>query len=431
MAKDTRLEDAVMSGEMSIFDFCCEKVEAQMVRMQEKHPELLWTLEIQDKMWHNYRDAHKNGKKLVFFGGPVPVDIIVAFDCIAVYLDTVPIRLSPNPVLTGKFIDSAERYVPPTTCGLCKTYLGAALEDQYGVHPDAFVYSCVPCDSSRVVYPNMARLFNVPSFGFDFPFRRDERGYEYLVDQIERFVTFMEDFTGTKLDWEKLKAAMTNSNRTYELQGKCSDLRKHKPCPLPGRMLVLNGTSNAMAPYKEMGDLLEQELETGNMLIELGMGPCPNGEKHRVALLQNMLWSFSGAMDWMEQTYDAVSVMDAFGFQHGDNYDHLDDRHDCFRTMAKKIENNPMIHGASGPSENFIYLVDHIFEDYEPDVSIFLGHIGCKHTWASAKMVTDMIQRKYGIPSLYLDVDGIDGRYKTHDEITGALGQYFDTVVNK
>lgn len=431
MAKDTRLEDAVMAGEMSIFDFCCEKVEAQIVRMQDKHPELLWTLEIQDKMWHNYRDAHKNGKKLVFFGGPVPVDIIVAFDCIPVYLDTVPIRLSPNPVLTGKFIDSAERYVPPTTCGLCKTYLGAALEDQYGVHPDAFVYSSVPCDSSRVVYPNMERIFNVPSYAFDFPFRRDDRGYDYLIDQIERFVTFMEDFTGTKLDWDKLKEAMTNSNRTYELQGKCADLRKHKPCPLPGRMLVLNGTSNAMAPFPEMGDLLEQELETGNMLIELGMGPCPGGEKHRVALLQNMLWSFSGAMDWMESTYDAVSVMDAFGFQHGDNYDHLDDRRDCWRTMAKKIQNNPMIHGAAGPSENFIYLIDQIFNDYEPDVSIFLGHIGCKHTWASAKMVTDMIQKKYGLPSLYLDVDGIDGRYKTHEEITDALGQYFDTVVNK
>ena len=431
MAKDTVLEDKVMSGEMSIFDFCCEKVEAQMIRMQEKHPELLWTLEIQDKMWHNYRDAHKNGKKLVFFGGPVPVDIIVAFDCVPVYLDTVPIRLSPNPILTGKFIDSAERYVPPTTCGLCKTYLGAALEDQYGVHPDAFVYSTVPCDSSRVVYPNMERLFKVPAYAFDFPFRRDDRGYEYLVDQIERFVVFMEELTGTKLDWEKLKEAMSNSNRTYELQGKCADIRKHKPCPLPGRMLVLNGTSNAMAPFPEMGDLLQQELDTGNMLIELGMGPCPGGEKHRVALLQNMLWSFSGAMDWMESTYDAVSIMDAFGFQHGDNYDHLDDRHDCFRTMAKKIQNNPMIHGAAGPSENFIYLIDQIFNDYEPDVSIFLGHIGCKHTWASAKMVTDMIQKKYGLPSLYLDVDGIDGRYKTHEEITGALGQYFDTVVNK
>jgi hypothetical protein len=136
-------------------------------------------------------------------------------------------------------------------------------------------------------------------------------------------------------------------------------------------------------------------------------------------------------MDWMEKEYDSVTIMDAFGFQHGVNFEHMDDRHDCLKTLARMMQNNPMIHGASGPSENFLYLVDKIFAEYEPDVSIFLGHIGCKHTWASAKMVTDMIQEKYGIPSLYLDVDGIDGRYKTKDEVTGALAEYFDTVVNK
>ena len=186
-----------------------------------------------------------------------------------------------------------------------------------------------------------------------------------------------------------------------------------------------------MACFPEMGDLLQKELETGEMLIELGMGPCVNGEKHRAALLQNMLWSSSGVMDWLEREYDTVAVMDAFGFQHGDLYQDLDNPRDCYLTMAKKMQNNPMIHGAAGPSENFVYLVDKIFEDYEPDVSLFVGHIGCKHTWASAKMVTDMIQNKYGIPSLYLDVDGIDGRYKSPDEIKAAIAEYMDTVVNK
>jgi hypothetical protein len=193
----------------------------------------------------------------------------------------------------------------------------------------------------------------------------------------------------------------------------------------------MNGTTNAMSCFPEMGNLLEQELATGQMMMELGMGPCPDGEKHRVALLQNMLWSFSGVMDWMEREYGAVTVMDAFGYQHGELYEHLDDRHDCWLTIARKMQNSPMIHGAAGPTENYIYLVDKIFQDYNPDVSIFLGHIGCKHTWASAKIVTDMIQERFGIPSLYLDVDGIDGRYKTKDEITGALAEYFDTVVNK
>ena len=431
MAKDNSLEDAVLAGEMSIVDFCAEKVCGQIERMKEKNPDMLWTLEIQKFMWETYRDAHKMGKKLVFFGGPVPVDIIVAFDCVPVYLDTVPIRLSPNPPLAARFIDAAEKYVPNSMCGLDKIELGMILAKQFGPIPDAFVYSSVPCDSSRIAYPNMHNIMGVPTYVFDTPFRRDERGIQYLVDQTKRFVTFMEELTGTKFDIGKYKEVMKKTNRTFEWQGKCADLRKRKPCPLPGRLLVLNGTSNAMSGFDEMGDLLEKEYEVGEMLSDFGMGPCPDGEKHRAALLQNMLWSSAGTMDWLEREYGTVAVMDAFGFQHGDLYDDMDDLEECFRVMARKMQNNPMIHGASGPSEHFVYLVDKIFEEYEPDVSLFIGHIGCKHTWASAKMVTDMIQEKYGLPSLYLDVDGIDGRYKSLDEIKAAVGEYMDTVVNK
>jgi hypothetical protein len=434
MAKDTRLEDAVLSGEMSIVDFCCEKVNGQIERMKERNPDLLWTLEIQKAMWELFRDAHKNGKKVIWFGGPVPVDIIVAFDCVPVYLDTVPIRLSPNPVLAARFIDAAEKYVPNSMCGIDKVELGMTLLNQFGAEPDAFVYSSVPCDSSRIAYPNMHNILakqGIPSYVFDTPFRRDERGIQYLVDQTKRFITWMEEFTGTKFDREYYKEICKKTNRTFEWQGKCADLRKRKPCPLPGRMLVLNGTSNAMSGFDAMGDLLEKEYEMGDMLYEFGLGPCPDGEKHRVALLQNMLWSSAGTMDWLEREYNTVAVMDAFGFQHGDLYQNIDDLEDCLRVMARKQQNNPMIHGASGPSEHFIYLVDKIFTEYEPDVSMFIGHIGCKHTWASAKMVTDMIQDKYGLPTLYLDVDGIDGRYKSLEEIQGAVGEYMDTVVNK
>ena len=428
---DTYLEDALIAGEMSIVDYCCEKVGGQYARAKAKDANYLWTIEIQKAMWEMFRDAHKNGKKAVWFGGPVPTDIIAAFDCVPVYLDTVPIRLSPSPNLAARFIDAAHKYAPQTMCGIDAVQLGMTLLNQFGPECDAFVYSSVPCDSSRLAYPNMEKLLKVPTFVFDTPFRRDERGIEYLVNQERHFIEFMEELTGTKFSIEKFKEVMKKSNRTFEAQGKAADLRKHKPCPLPGRMLVLNGTSNAMSCFDAMGDLLEKEVEVGQMLIDLEMGPCPNGEKHRVALLQNMLWSSAGTMDWLERDYDTVAVMDAFGFQHGDIFEHMDDLDDCLRVMARMMQNNPMIHGASGPSENFVYLVDKIFAEYEPDVSMFIGHIGCKHTWASAKIVTDMIQEKYGIPSLYVDVDGIDGRYKSLDEIKLQVGDYMDTVVNK
>lgn len=424
------LEELVLKGEMTITEFACEKIDGSLERMRERNPELLWTMEIQKFMWDGYRDAHKNGKKLVFYGGSVPTEIIAAFDCFGFYMDTIPFRLSTNPSITSKYIDEAEKYVGASTCGLDKTELGAWLCGAYGIKPDIFVHNTVPCDSSRQVYPSLAELMGVPTFTFDTPFRRDERGAEYLADQCEDFIEFMEEQTGTKFDWDKFKYYMEQSNRNFELQKKCADLRKHKPCPLPGRLLVLNGTTNAVACYPEMGDLFQSELEFGQMMIDMGMGACPD-EKYRVAMLQNMIWGNAGIMDWMQKEYNAVAVMDAFGFQGDIYYEHLDDRRDCLKVAGKRMQNNPMIHGASGPSEYHLQMVEDIFKEYDPNVSMFLGHVGCKHTWASAKMITDMVQDKYGIPTLYLDLDCIDGRYKSGDEIKAQIAEYFENVVMK
>lgn len=424
------LEQEVLNGNMSITEFACTKIDGSIERMREKHPELLWTMEIQKFMWDNYRDAHKNGKKLVFYGGSVPTELIAAFDCFGFYMDVIPFRLSTNPTLTAQYIDEAEKYVAPTMCGLDKTELGAWICGAYGIKPDMFIYNSVPCDSSRLAYPAMEKMMNVPSFSFDTPFRRDDRGAEYLADQCEDFIAFMEEQTGHKLDWDKLKYYMENANRNFELQKKCADLRKLKPCPLPGRLLVLNGTTNAVACYPEMGDLLQSELEMGQMMADMGMGACPE-EKYRVAMLQNMIWGAAGIMDWMQMEYNAVAVMDAFGFQGDIMYEHMDDRRDCLKVMGKKLQNNPMIHGASGPSEYHIQMVDQIFQEYDPNVSMFLGHVGCKHTWATAKMVSDMVQEKYGLPTLYLDLDCIDGRYKSSDEVKAQIAEYFETVVMK
>ncbi|MEG1404527.1 MAG: 2-hydroxyacyl-CoA dehydratase family protein [Oscillospiraceae bacterium] len=428
MAEYKNNEHLVLSGEMSIVDFYCDKVAGSIERMKAKNPDLLWTLEIQKFTWDGVRDAHKNGKKIVAFGGSMPVEIFAAFDCVPFYLDIIPFRTCTNVNITGKYIDEAEKFVSASMCGLDKTELGACLCGAYGFDPDIFVYSSVPCDSSRVAYPAMEKILNIPTFSFDLPFRRDERGAEYLASQVHDLVDFMEKATGTKCDWEKMKHFMEISNKVFDLQAKCADLRKKTPCPLPGRFLVLNGTTNAYPCFPEMLNVYEHEYEAGLMMAELGIGACPD-EKYRVAMLQNMIWGNSKIMDWMEQTYNAVAVMDAFGFQGDLLYEHPDDRHDCYKVMARRMQNNPMIHGASGPSECHLKMVEEIFEQYSPNVSMFLGHIGCKHTWASSKMLTDMIQEKYGLPTLFVDLDAIDGRYKSGDDIMAEISQYMETVV--
>jgi len=428
MAQFVDNSSKVLSGEISTIDYICDTIESKYNRCLEKDPDALWTFEIQKATWLPIRDAKKNGKKLIFFGGPVPLDLIYAFDCQPYYLDQLPLSLAPNVDLAAKFIDLSEQHANQSMCALSKIEMGALLAGQYGVEPDAFVYSTVPCDSSRIAYPNMEKIFDKPTFTIDTPFRRDERGEQYLVKQTKEFIEFMEEFTGTKLDWEKLKYRMEVANQTNELLVKCADQRKHTPCPLPGRLLIANACMSGQASDPALVDFLQHEYDAGEMMIELGMGACDD-EKYRMLFHQNMHWANVKTYSWLEQNYGAVCVMDVLGHYRGDFYEHLDDKEDCYRVMSRKMMNFPMIHGAAGPVDYYTDRIKYLLDNFNINTSVFFGHVGCRHTWASTKILSDYIQENYGMPSLLIDVDCIDGRYKSPEEIQSTIAEYLENVV--
>ena len=419
---------------VNMIDLTCNQVDSIYQHMLSKGmPEVMWTVDIQKFVWEEVRDAHKNGKKLVAFGGPVPVTIIRAFDCVPFFLDTIPTRIASMEDLAGRYIDETEKCAPTSMCAIDKVQLGVALKNEFGINIDAFVHATVPCDSARIAYPMMERLFGCPCFTFDCPFRHDDKGYKYVADQIESFIPFMEELTGLKWDaarYEKFKEICEESNRSYTLLTELGNLRKKTPCVLPGRMLVLNEIVAPLAGTKECTAMLATQLEMGNMLADMGMTGtrCPE-ERYRVCLMQNMLWSNTGIMDWMEKTYGAVTVMDGFGYQDGVIMGDLDNWEAVKRQTAESMLLTPMIHGATGPTEYWLKVIDKMYEEFNVNVSIFMGHVGCKHTWASGKIVTDYIQQKYGIPTLYVDVDAIDPRYKSNDELRAQIGEYMESVV--
>ncbi len=419
---------------VNLVDLTCEQVDSIYQHMLAKNmPEIMWTVDIQKFNWEEVRDAHKNGKKLVGFRGPVPVTIIRAFDCVPFFFDTIPTRIASMEDLCSRYIDETEKYTPTSMCAIDKAQLGVAIKHEFGVPVDAFVHATVPCDSSRIAYPIMERLYDCPCFTFDCPFRHDAKGFQYVADQIQTFVHWMEDFTGLRWDadrYEKFKDICEKSNRAYDALIKLADLRKKKPCVLPGRMLVLNEIIGPLAGTEAVATMLETELEMGNMLIDMGMTAtrCPE-ERYRVCLMQNMLWSNTGIMDWMEKTYGAITVMDGFGYQDGIIMDDLNDWEKIKRQTAEMMLRAPMIHGATGPTEYWLKVIDKMYEDYGVNVSIFMGHVGCKHTWASGKIVTDYIQEKFGIPTLYVDVDAIDPRYKSNNELRAQISEYMESVV--
>ncbi len=419
---------------VNMIGLTCNQVDSIYQYMLSKDmPEIMWTVDIQKFTWEEIRDAEAAGKKIIAFGGPVPVTIMRAFDCVPFFLDTIPTRIASMEDLCSRYIDETEKYAPTSMCAIDKAQLGCALKGEFGIKIDAFVHATVPFDSARIAYPLMERLFDCPCFTFDCPFRHDDKGYEYLAGQIDAFIPFMEELTGLKWDaarYEKYKEITIEANKATELLIQLGDLRKKSPCVLPGRMLVLNEIIAPLQGTPEVTAMLQTQLDMGNMLADMGMTAtrCPE-ERYRVCLMQNMLWSNTGIMDWMEKTYGAITVMDGFGYQDGIVVGDLDNWESQKIQIAKSMLLVPMIHGATGPTEYWLKVIDKMYDDFKVNVSIFMGHVGCKHTWASGKIVTDYIQQKYGIPTLYVDVDAIDPRYKSNDELRAQIGEYMESVV--
>jgi hypothetical protein len=219
-------------------------------------------------------------------------------------------------------------------------------------------------------------------------------------------------------------------NQSARLLGECAELRENRPCPLSSHMTIWNELMNCFGPTEEMARLIEAENALCRARISSGVSPCPSGEKHRILLLHNLWRQSLGLADWLEKEYGAVTVADGYCFGGRELFD-LDDEAACVNLMCRRMLSGSMAHSAGVSGGELLNSIEKLFQRYAPDVFIFLGSRGCRHAWATAKLVSDAVQTRYGASMLTLDIDNTDFRYKSEREIRTLIAEYLDTVVNK
>jgi benzoyl-CoA reductase subunit C len=191
------------------------------------------------------REWHEAGRKVIgYFCCFVPEEIIGAFDML-------PFRLQGRP---GEPIDQADAFIEPMACPFARSCFNQALKGEYDFL-DGFVapHSCDTVERLFHIWRHQkpspfSHLLNVPHM-------RGPGSEEFFRRELEYFIQNLEEWSGRKLDPERLREAVRLSNRRRAALRELYGLRQVDPPLVSGAevtRIVVAGMGLPTAEHLEL-----------------------------------------------------------------------------------------------------------------------------------------------------------------------------------
>lgn len=298
--------------------------------------------------------------------------------------------------------------------------------------PSAVVGLLSPCDGTTMlqqVLQHNPAWKDVPLFAPDPPYSSDDRAVRYFGQELRRMIDFLEEHTGHKMDWDRLKEVCEESNRTYTLWQEYNELRRAVPCPHGweiGGAQAFAISQCFVAGDPRCTDWFRQLVECAEIRVKAGRGANDYvPEKIRVLWFDILPygWVFE-FLPWLEQELGAVLVMDMFGNFPYTLIDTTSEESMMYSLAKRNLLDVPMIRQARGTAENFSGDISRIVKDYKIDAVIWPGHMGHKDGAATAGIMRDTC-RSLGVPFLHIGLDLFDKRYTSVDEVKDRVTNFF------
>ncbi len=323
----------------------------------------------------------------------------------------------------------------PTICNAQRPLIGSYMQGAAPI-PDLLFFLSTPCNSLAMTYQVFQNLTKTPTFNMDVPYWAydqasefyDEKTVEYMIKQIKELISWLEKKTHQKLDLEKLDQTMKWVNESREHILDFNELLKNVPCPAKSlmgfgnffAMVTRGGTPDAVKMTKWLRDTAAENVKTGE-------GGVPD-EKIRIAWPYTHVFFDQDLLLWLEETYNAVVIMDILGYYQVLPHD-TSTIEKCYESLAKGTLDFSMIGTCRGPIEYYIDYVVNYVKDYKIDCVIMPMQFACKHAYAMARVTMEVIREEVGVPTLIFGCDPYDSREVTSDAIRGRISEFLTQVV--
>ncbi len=331
---------------------------------------------------------------------------------------------------TLKWIDSAHTHIPEYLCATNKVVLGAAVSGDLAL-PSILAVPSSPCDSNLATYPLIAEYFGFPYYCVDMPYaingNINEKGLQYMANEIKSLVTVLEGITGKKLDYDRLKETMECVNKCHEYILKIYELREGVvPSPYSSMdALAETPMLTCLMGKPEVLDYYANQYEKTKAMVERKEGHLKEEKIRLVWIYGAPVFDYS-VFDWLEQEYGAVSVGNMSNNMMIEPMEDLSSMDSIFRGLAGKIAKMPMVRECGGTWDVYLDAAIDLCRRYKADAAVFGGHVACKGNWAIAKMVKDRIKEETGIPVLNLEVDLFDPRVTSPETARAVIDNFFE-----
>jgi benzoyl-CoA reductase/2-hydroxyglutaryl-CoA dehydratase subunit BcrC/BadD/HgdB len=370
-------------------------------------------------------EAKDKGKMLVGHSVMFPVELLYAFDLVPLNLETLS---GTQTILTQSFSDTlsaaAQYGLPQEVCSTYRVLMGSVVSQSLP-KPDFIVWSSHVCDNTARTWDILTEHYQIPGFFLDRPFRRSEKEETYLIKELKRLISFIEEQTKTKFDYDRFKEIMQNSIRAMELCHEVYNLRKGIPSPFRNRTIVnsmtmewiLSGTAEATAYFETVRNEVRALAQ---------MDPTKKAkEKYRLLCLYLPPLYDLKFLDWLKRDYGASVVMDLLTIWQLEP-DLVAEK--PLEALVKKIFLRPDARLSHGPGE---ILVDEIVsraKEFHLDGAIFFAHIGCRQSGAMIRSLKDGLQKELGLPYSVIDMDTMDPSFTTIPEIKNKIEGFFEML---
>ncbi len=382
----------------------------------------------------NNKKVQANAKKIIYLDELVPKIVTAGFtehktilaQMLPAYLPSLINQHSPV-----HYISVSEGYgLPADVCPLPSLEAGIAIEDDFPKTGCCFVACNMPCDGSIMTSSLQDRRFNLPSYALNIPLRYTrEDVQEYAVEELKACIAFLEEQTGEKYNWDKLKEACEIMNMQTRMKQEKWEMNRTDTPPHTGSTAWLYrifsyqcvcGNPAALANDKKVNKILADSL---------GKRTYPKEVRHRAVLWNTPANMYANFGNWLVDCWGIEGVCDMIDFQ-GSNIIDTSTKESMLAGVAKMLQGSTMrVHTKGG----YQVILDDLWvkvEEFNADMVIMFDQISCKGV-SAIKGLFEEEARKRGIRMVWVEQDLMDPSTISRRDMRDQINKYMEAVLNE